>query len=276
MNVSVTRKANHDQIVFVVSSSVSPFSNVVNLEFRGSKRRQTQQCRPHSTIILLTRSVEISAICMVRIRENFSGFYPSADPGVFTVLVSSGFSFEAVEADPKYEQSDRVKQLSESLANWEIAEQLGIQPSRVTLLFNFWFERRGLHVPGPEGRRKRKPRTMARYKEIAEVAKQRWEKGDSESEIGRDFKTTQATVREAIAWWHESRNLAVPRFKDRRQVQVDLAGSMRKAGSTLAEISAKMERTITTVRKLLDDWYAAKGQVRPDGRTERHRRTETG
>ena len=73
---------------------------------------------------------------------------------------------------------------------------------------------------------------MARYKEIAEVAKQRWEKGDSESEIGRDFKTTQATVREAIAWWHEGRNLPMPRFKDRRQMQAELAGNMREAGRT--------------------------------------------
>ena len=182
-------------------------------------------------------------------------------------------ALDFVEADPKYEQSDLVKQLRDNCsANWEIAEQLGVSYSRVTYLWRFWYERRGLAVPELGDRPKRKRRETPLYKQISEVAKQRWEQGASESEIGRDFKTTQATVREAITWWHESRNLPKPRFKDRRQTQAELAGNMREAGCTLAEISAKLKRTITTVRKLLDEWHAAKGEVRPDGRTERHRR----
>jgi site-specific DNA recombinase len=175
------------------------------------------------------------------------------------------------EPDPKYEQSDRVKELSDQgLANWEISEQLGLHRSRVTLLYNFWFQVRGLPIPVRAARSKRKQRETPLYKQIADVAKQRWEEGDSESEIGRQFKTTQATVRQAIIWWHASRNLPVPRLRDRRQMQVELAGSLREAGRTLAEIAGRMKRSINSVRKMLDEWHASRGHVRPDGRTERH------
>jgi site-specific DNA recombinase len=181
-----------------------------------------------------------------------------------------------VEPDPKYEMSDKVKELSgNNLANWEIAEQLNLHPSRVTLLFNLWFERRGLPIPLRNNRLKRKKRETPLYQKIADFAKQRWEAGDSESAIGRDFKTTQATVQNAITWWHESRNLPVPRFKDRRQMQVELAGNMGQAGCTMAEIAGKMKRSVNTVRKLLNEWHATKGQVRPDGRTERRLRKKS-
>jgi site-specific DNA recombinase len=181
-------------------------------------------------------------------------------------------TIDFVEPDPKYKMSDRVKELADKgLVNWEIAERLDLHRSRVTLLFNFWFERRGLPIPDRQDRPKRKQRQTPLYQRIADAAKQMWEAGDSESEIGRRFKTTQATVRDAITWWYKSRNLAVPRFKDRRQTQVELAASMRDAGCRLIEISRKLKKTITTVRKMLDEWYASKGEIRPDGRTQRRR-----
>ena len=185
-------------------------------------------------------------------------------------------TIEFVEPDPKYELSDRVKELyDEGLGNWEVAERLGLRPSRVTLLYRLWFERQGLTVPDRQYRPKRKRRETPLYQEIADVAKQRWDEGDSESEIGRDFKTTQATVRKAIGWWHQNRNLPVPRFKDRRQTQIELVVRMREAGSTLAEIAQELQRSTNTVRKMLDECYTARGQVRPDGRTERHQRRES-
>jgi transposase len=141
-----------------------------------------------------------------------------------------------VEPDAKYEMSDRVKELyDQGLANWEIAEKLRLCRSRVTLLHNFWFERQGLPLPQRDGRPKRKPRKAALYKQIADEAKKRWEAGDSESEIGRDFGTTQATVRNAIEWWHTSRDLPVPKFADRRKTQVELAASLYEAGCTITE-----------------------------------------
>jgi site-specific DNA recombinase len=177
-----------------------------------------------------------------------------------------------VEADPKYEMSDRVKELyDQGLANWEIAERLHLRRSRVTLLYNFWHERRGLPAPQRENRPKRKRRETPLYKRIADEAKLRWEAGDSESEIGRDFATTQATVRDAIAWWHTSRELPVPKFADRRKAQVELADSMYQAGCTLAEIKVKLRLTITTIRKMLDEASAARGETRPDGRSRRRR-----
>jgi hypothetical protein len=168
--------------------------------------------------------------------------------------------------------SDRVKELRDrDLANWEIAEQLQLRPSRVTLLYNFWFERRGLPVPGRQDRPKRKRREAPLYQRIADEAKRRWEAGDSESEIGRDFNTTQTTVRDAIAWWHASRNLAVPTFADRRKTQVQRASSMYQAGCTLEQIADTLKVTITTVGKMLDEDFAARGQSRPDGRSRRRR-----
>ncbi|HET6327831.1 MAG TPA: recombinase family protein [Planctomycetaceae bacterium] len=177
------------------------------------------------------------------------------------------------EPDPKYEMSDEVKQLSDTgLANWEIAEQLQVSPSRVTFLYNFWHERSGMPVPERKNRPKRKRRETPLYKRIADEAKQRWDKGDSESEIGRDFETTQATVRKSIEWWHTSRDLPVPKFADRRAGQVELAASLYQAGFTVAEIAKnKLKVTITTVRKMLDEWFASKGEIRPDGRSLRRR-----
>jgi hypothetical protein len=47
---------------------------------------------------------------------------------------------------------------------------------------------------------------------------------------------------------------------------------MYHAGGTLAEIAEKkLKVTITTVRKMLDEWYASKGEIRPDGRSRRQR-----
>jgi site-specific DNA recombinase len=136
-----------------------------------------------------------------------------------------------VAPDPKFEMSDKVKDLYDTgLANWEIAEQLELHPSRVTLLYNFWHERRGLSAPARGKRPKRNRRETPLYKRIADEAKQRWEAGESESEIGRDLETTQATVRDAIAWWHKSRKLPVPKFADRRKTQVELAASLYEAG----------------------------------------------
>jgi len=176
------------------------------------------------------------------------------------------------EPDPKYEMSDKVKELSDAgLANWEIAEQLQLSPSRVTLLYNFWHERRGLPAPERGNRPKRKRRETPLYKRIADEAKQRWEAGESECEIGRDFETTQATVRDAIAWWYTSRDLPVPKFADRRKAQVELVDSMYQAGCTLAEIKVKLRLTITTIRKMLDETFAARGEIRPDGRSRRRR-----
>jgi uncharacterized protein YjcR len=167
--------------------------------------------------------------------------------------------------------SDKVKELYDAgVANWEIAEQLGIRPSRVTLLYNVWHERHKLPVPNRAERPKRKRRETPLYKRIAGEAKLRWEAGDSESEIGRDFETTQATVRDAIAWWHTSRNLPVPKFEDRRNTQMELAASLYEAGCTITEIAEKkLQVSITTVRKMLDEWFASKGEVRPDGRSRR-------
>jgi site-specific DNA recombinase len=178
-----------------------------------------------------------------------------------------------VEPDPKYAVSDRVRELSDAgLANWEIAEQLQLRPSRVTLLYNFWYERRGLPAPERGNRPKRKRRETPLYKRIAAEAKQRWDAGDSESEIGRDFDTTQATVRKAIEWWHTSRDLAVPKFADRRKTQVELAASLYQAGCSITEIAEKkLKVTITTVRKMLAEWFTSKGEVRPDGRSRRRR-----
>ena len=104
------------------------------------------------------------------------------------------------------------------------------------------------------------------------MAKLRWEAGESESEIGRDFETTQATVRNAIEWWHTSRNLPVPKFADRRKAQVELAASLYEAGCPITEIAEKkLKVTITTARKMLDEWFASKGESRPDGRSLRQR-----
>jgi DNA invertase Pin-like site-specific DNA recombinase len=186
------------------------------------------------------------------------------------LLTGEKIVIDFVEPDPKFEMSDKVKELYDTgMANWEIADNLEIHPSRVTLLYNFWHERRGLPAPEREDRPKRKGRETPLYQRIADEAKRRWEAGDSESEIGRDFQTTQATVRKAIEWWHTSRNLPAPKFADRRKTQVERAGNMYQSGCILEKIADALKVTITTVRKMLDEDFASRGEVRPDGRSRR-------
>ncbi len=181
-------------------------------------------------------------------------------------------TIDLAKRDSKYEMSDQVKQLSDAgLANWEIAEQMQLHPSRVTLLYNFWHERHGLPVARRENWPKRKRREAPLYKLLADEAKERWGAGDSESEIGRDFQTTQATVRKAIEWWHTSRNLPVPKFADRRRAQVERAGNMYRSDCTLEEIADALKVTVTTVRKMLGEHFASRGKIRPDGRSRRRR-----
>jgi predicted transcriptional regulator len=46
---------------------------------------------------------------------------------------------------------------------------------------------------------------------------------------------------------------------------------MDQAGRTLAEIATKLKVTVTTVRKMLAEWFASRGEIRPDGRSRRRR-----
>ncbi len=166
-----------------------------------------------------------------------------------------------VEPDPKYETSDRVKEaLRQGTRNWEIAEQLDLDRSRVTLLFEVLVRAPRITSSGPPRPAQKKAGATPLYQQLADEAKSSGDQGCSEREIARRLNTTDMTVRNAIGWWHRSRNRPAPRFKDRRQTQVELAGSMREAGCTLDEISSKMKRTVPTVRKMLDEWYAAKPQ----------------
>jgi hypothetical protein len=67
-------------------------------------------------------------------------------------------AIDFVGPDPKYTMSDRVKELFDAgMANWEIAEQLQLHRSRVTLLYNFWHERHGMPVPERENRPRGNP-----------------------------------------------------------------------------------------------------------------------
>jgi len=122
--------------------------------------------------VLPTRSV-VDAIDGTRQRESAIDASEATSGETITI--------DFVEPDSKYPMSDRVKELyDQGLGNWEIAEQLSLHRSRVTLLFNFWFQRRGLPIPGRQARPRRKLRKLAIYKQIAEKAKELWEAGDSE------------------------------------------------------------------------------------------------
>src|SRR5262249_49488276 len=93
--------------------------------------------------------------------------------------------------------------------------------------------------------------------------------GESESKIGRNYGTTQATIRKAIEWWHTSRKLPVPKFADRRTAQVELANTMYGAGCKLSEIKAELGLSVASIGKMLDGAFASKGEARPDGRSRR-------
>ncbi|MGE3316456.1 MAG: hypothetical protein AB7O26_15175, partial [Planctomycetaceae bacterium] len=167
--------------------------------------------------------------------------------GLGTAADSTDVSSEPVvidfaEPDPKVAASEEVKALADDgMANWEIAEKLSLHPSQVTLLWKFWFESRGLPAPPRSARGKRKPRVTPRYQEIAAESVVLWNSGISESEIGRRFRVTQATVRKAIEWWHAERGLPIPKFKDRRAARREQAAAMLHEGRSVVEIAKALK-----------------------------------
>jgi DNA invertase Pin-like site-specific DNA recombinase len=192
-----------------------------------------------------------------------------AEEGVLTETIQIDF----VEPDPKYELSDHVHQLyEEGHSNWEISEQLGIAPSRVTLLDRLWYERQGLPFRSRETRAKRKSRTTPHYHRIAEEAKRLFDSGLSLCEIGRRFDTTENTARRAIDVWHIERNLPTPNFSERRQALMNRAADLYDAGKKYQEIAVELDCCVATVSNLLRDWSASRGENRADGRALRHRR----
>ncbi|MCA9055131.1 MAG: recombinase family protein [Planctomycetaceae bacterium] len=118
-------------------------------------------------------------------------------------------------------QREEVKRLYDAgLLQAEIADQLGLHRSRVTLLLTEWFDSHGMAMPDGRARRAsldRGQRSPRKSEEVADRVMELHDQGLLLTEIADQVGINRDTVTAAIAHWHRSRGLPVPDGRTRRK-----------------------------------------------------------
>ena len=179
--------------------------------------------------------------------------------------------FKAV--DPRDELAEKVKELwDQDLLMREIAKQLKMSRSRVSGLFNHWFDSRGLPRPNNYKRRSglaKKQTNEPAYQVIASGAVEAMNEGKSNLEIARMFKTSDATVSKSIAWWHRQRGMEPPTAKDRRAMKLQRALQLMDEGRLLKDIACELGYSARGLSLAISKYASERGIDLPDGRTRR-------
>jgi DNA invertase Pin-like site-specific DNA recombinase len=126
-----------------------------------------------------------------------------------------------VKENPLDASADQVKEFcDQGLMNVEIAQRLECSRSQVTKLLHHWFESRGLEMPDGRARRStlaRKQLVAPQYQQLADGAKELWDRGLLMAEIAMALDCDRNTVTSAIGYWHASRGLETPDGRSRRK-----------------------------------------------------------
>ncbi len=163
----------------------------------------------------------------------------------------------------------------------DIAEQLHLHRSQVTMLKKHWEQKHGQTLPDGRARRSglvRKQQKVPDYKAIAEDVKALWDDPANLSvlEIARRLRTSDTMAWKALAWWHRSRGLPSPNAKDRRERIMARAKSMFDDNIEIKEISAVLGYKPRGMKLLLKKVFARDGEVMPDCRARRHQCKKAG
>jgi DNA invertase Pin-like site-specific DNA recombinase len=165
------------------------------------------------------------------------------------------FVIDFVDPDPNDELAEVAKRLYDGgLANKQIAKEMKLHRSQVTMLLQHWSELHGEQLPDGRSRRWTLPQMAEdspEYQKIADEAVTLMGKGYSSLKIGRQLGCSGTTVDKAITWWHTNRGLPVPTTKDRRLARAQLAKSLRDDGLPIEEIKRILECSTTTLYRLL-------------------------
>jgi transposase len=168
-------------------------------------------------------------------------------------------------------QMEKVKKLYDlGRMNIEIAEELGMDRKRVTLLLRAWAESHGESFTDGRRRRKyleRKQLKQPRYQTLAEEAKRLWGENLSVSEIAKRLQCSRPTVHVAVGYWYESRDLPVPSPSSRRERIFEEAKRLFNEGCEIQQIAATFSYSPDGMREFLKRGFEKRGLEFPDRRS---------
>ena len=134
---------------------------------------------------------------------------------------SEEIAIDFVEPNPLDAASEKAKALyDQGLLGIELKEELGCARSGVTRLLRHWHKVRGLEMKDGRARRSKLPRKTTdptNYQRIADDVKRLADDGLLFQTIADQIHCDANTVTAAWAFWHESRDLAVPDGRTRRK-----------------------------------------------------------
>jgi len=145
-------------------------------------------------------------------------------------------SIDLLPANPRDELSEQVKALwDQGLPNKDIAAQLGLHRSQITILLRHWSDRHGEALPNGFTRRSERAKKQLgqpRAREIADKVKELVDQGLLLGEIATRLDKDRDTITAAHRYWHESRGLPVSDGRTRRKELVKkVLGPRRPNGS---------------------------------------------
>ena len=180
------------------------------------------------------------------------------------------------ESDWKDQKCEEFKELYDKgfLAK-DIADQLHLHRSQVSMLKKHWEEKHGQLLPDGRKRRAtlvRKQQKTPDYKAIADDVKALWDDPANLSvlEIARRLGTSDTMAWKALAWWHRSRGLPVPTAKERRERIMIRAKAMFDGDIEIKDIAAVLGYTARGMKLLLKEIFTRNGEAMPDCRARRH------
>lgn len=178
--------------------------------------------------------------------------------------------------DWKDQKCEEVKELyDKELLEKDIADQLDLHRSQVSMLLKHWAKKHGQTLP--DGRKRRatiaqKQQKTPEYKAIADDVKAHWDDPTKPSvlEIARRMSTNDTMVWKALTWWHRRRGLPVPTAKDRRERIMLQAKQMFKDDIEIKDIASALGYSARGMKLLLKESFARDGETMVDGRSRRH------
>jgi DNA-binding NarL/FixJ family response regulator len=134
----------------------------------------------------------------------------------------------------------------------EIAVDVGVSRSTITLALSRLYEKRGL--PKPDGRLVRHqhgPSEDSIYVRHAAKAFELWQAGKSLRAIGTELGICDITAKQSIAYWCRQHDLPEPTVESRRQEWIDQAVAAVSAGASINEVARQLKKSPATIRSWL-------------------------
>lgn len=105
--------------------------------------------------------------------------------------------------------------------------------------------------------------------QFAGEARRLWTEGWSKEKLAKKYGCSAPTVTKAISLAHSQENVSMPTTEGARKQKVNEARRMLESGTPLEEIAVTMRVSNGTIRKYLQQSFAAEGKAMPDLRRKK-------